>query len=148
MKRASCLLGLFAALVGAGCSGAPTAPKTNDPNSLLGTWVSVSPAPSTAGTCANFQWSITDVIGLTGSGNFSATCFGTLQVTGTGTGTFTGTSIEWNVTGTATGSGTGTCAIAASGSASLTADGGIQIPYSGTTCLGPVSGTQIIKRLS
>lgn len=148
MNRTSCALGLVAALFGAGCSGAPTGPSSNNPNSLLGTWVSVSPAPSTAGTCANFQWSITEVSGLTGSGTFSATCFGTLQLTGTGTGTFAGSSINWSVTGTATGSGAGSCAITASGSASLTSDGGIQIPYSGSTCLGPVSGTQIIRRLS
>src|SRR5688572_18539680 len=128
MYRTACALGLVVALLGAACSGAPTGPSPNNPNSLLGTWVSVSPAPSTAGTCANFQWSITDVSGLTGSGTFSATCFGTLQVTGTGTGTFAGMSIQWSVSGTATGSGSGSCAVSASGSASLTSDGGIQIP--------------------
>src|SRR5688572_31600961 len=128
MNRTSCAFGLVAALLAVGCSGAPTAPRANDPNSLLGTWVSVSPAPSTAGTCANFQWSITDVSGLTGSGTFSATCFGILQVSGTGTGTFAGMSIQWSVSGTATGSGSGSCAVSASGSASLTSDGGIQIP--------------------
>lgn len=137
---------LAAALLASACSSAVTAPSATNASSLLGTWASVSAAPSTAGTCANFQWSVNQVSGLTGSGSFSATCFGTLQVTGTGTGTFSGTSIAWSVTGTAAGSGTPTCAIAASGSASLTSDGGIMIPYSGTTCLGPVSGTQIIKR--
>lgn len=146
MNRTFCALGLMASLLGAGCSGGPTAPSPNNPNWLLGTWVSVSPAPSTAGTCANFEWSITEISGLTGSGTFSATCFGTLQVTGTGTGTFAGTAINWSVTGTATGSGAASCAVSASGSASLTSDGAIQIPYSGTTCLGPVSGTQIIRR--
>jgi hypothetical protein len=146
MKRASFAMALAAAaLLASACSGAVTAPSSSA-NSLLGTWVSVSSAASTPGTCANFQWSVTDVSGLTGSGTFSATCFGTLQVTGTGTGTFAGNAINWSVTGTATGAGSGTCAIAASGSASLTSDGGILIPYSGTTCLGPVSGTQTIKR--
>ena len=145
MKRTSCAVGLAVALLAAACSDAVTAPSSNA-NSLLGTWASVSSAASTPGTCANFEWSVNQVSGLTGSGTFSATCFGTLQVSGTGTGTFAGTSIAWSVTGTATGAGTGSCAIAASGSASLTSDGGIQIPYSGTTCLGPVSGTQVIRK--
>ncbi|MEO6223017.1 MAG: hypothetical protein ABIP90_07185 [Vicinamibacterales bacterium] len=147
MKCTGLAVGLLAAIFGAACSGTPlTAPSASKANSLLGTWASVSDAPSTAGTCANFQWAVTDVSGLTGSGTFSATCFGTLQVTGTGSGTFAGTSIDWKLNGTGTGSGTGSCAISASGSASLTSDGGILIPYSGTTCLGPVSGTQIIRK--
>lgn len=146
MKRTCCAIGLVAALVSAACSGSATSPSATNANSLLGIWASVSSAPSTAGNCANFQWSVNEVSGLTGSGTFSATCFGTLQVTGTGTGTLAGASIDWKVTGTATGSGMDSCAIAASGSASLTSDGGILIPYSGTTCLGPVSGTQIIGK--
>jgi hypothetical protein len=146
MKRTSWAVGLAATLFAAACSGAPTLPSSNNANSLLGLWTSASSAASTPGTCANFEWSGNQVSGLTGSGTFSATCFGTLQVTGTGIGTFAGTSIAWSVTGTATGSGTGSCAIAASGTASLTSDGSLSIPYSGTTCLGPVSGTQIIRK--
>ncbi len=147
MTRTSGAIGLAFAFVAAACSGySPTTVSPSNASSLLGTWASVSSAPSTAGTCANFQWSVSDISGLTGSGSFSATCFGTLQVTGTGTGTFSGTSIDWKVTGTATGSGAATCAISASGSASMQSDGGISIPYSGSTCLGPVSGTQVIRK--
>lgn len=147
MTRTSCALGLVAALLGTACSGyVPTSPDQSNANSLLGVWASVSSAPSTAGTCANFQWSVNQISGLTGSGAFSATCFGTLQVSGTGTGTLAGTAINWTATGTATGSGNGSCAVSASGSASLQSDGSILIPYSGTTCLGPVSGTQVIRK--
>jgi hypothetical protein len=38
-----------------------------------------------------------------------------------------------------------TCAIALSGVATLETDK-IRVPYSGTTCVGPVSGTEVLRR--
>jgi hypothetical protein len=146
MNRRISTVCLAIAVLAAGCGGSSAMAPSSNAASLLGTWLSVSAASSTAGSCANFQWTVTDISGLTGSGSFSATCFGTLQVTGTGSGTLTANAIDWKVTGTATGSGQGTCNVSATGSARLTSDGSLEIPYSGTTCLGSVNGTQIIKR--
>jgi hypothetical protein len=145
MRHVALTLALTAALSAVACSAAATSP-TSLTNPLLGTWASVTSAAPTPGTCTNFQWTVTQVNGTTGSGAFSATCAGALQFTGTGTGTLTGTAINWSVAGNATGSGNGSCAVAASGSASLQSDGSILIPYNGTTCVGPVSGTQVITR--
>jgi hypothetical protein len=38
------------------------------------------------------------------------------------------------------------CTISITGSATLEPNNKIRIPYQGTTCLGPVSGTEIISR--
>lgn len=136
---------LVVALLASACTNAPTVPAPAA-NALLGTWASVSSAPSTTGTCANFQWGITEMSGLTVSGTFSATCAGSLQVTGTGSGTLTMTSLDWKVAGTASGATVPSCAVILAGSASLQTDGTIVIPYSGTTCQGAVSGTQTIRK--
>jgi hypothetical protein len=39
--------------------------------------------------------------------------------------------------------GNSNCAVALSGTMEIT-PGGFRIPYSGTTCLGPVSGTEVL----
>jgi hypothetical protein len=53
--------------------------------------------------------------------------------------------VQWTGTGTATAPDLPSCAISLSGTAELGTDS-IRIPYSGTTCLGPVSGVEILKR--
>jgi hypothetical protein len=67
-------------------------------------------------------------------------------VSGTAQGTLSGATLNWSATALATGSGiSGDCTIALSGSAAM-ANNEITIPYSGTTCLGPVSGTEVLKK--
>jgi hypothetical protein len=71
---------------------------------------------------------------------------GNMQVSGSATGTLSGSTINWSANATATVPGVPSCPIALSGTATLEANNQIRIPYSGTTCLGPVSGTEIIKK--
>ena len=54
--------------------------------------------------------------------------------------------MNWSANATGAVPGVPPCAIAISGTATLEANNRIRIPYSGTTCLGPVSGTEIVQR--
>ena len=53
--------------------------------------------------------------------------------------------ISWSGSGVASVPGNASCAISLSGTAEITASG-FKIPYSGTTCLGPVSGTETLGK--
>jgi hypothetical protein len=69
-----------------------------------------------------------------------------MAVAGSASGTLTGSTVNWSANATGTIPGQASCAIALTGTATLEANNRIRIPYSGTTCLGPVSGTEIIAR--
>ncbi|HVL67366.1 MAG TPA: hypothetical protein VM364_08890 [Vicinamibacterales bacterium] len=138
------------AVAASGCIGferksSPTSPTAAGNNSLMGEWTSGNIIPS-PGSCTNFVWSVSEQTATSAKGNFSATCAGDLKVSGTAQGAFTAAgTIEWSGTATASAPGLTSCAVALSGTAMLTVDA-IRIPYSGTTCLGPVSGTETLKR--
>jgi hypothetical protein len=84
--------------------------------------------------------------GNTGAGTFTATCFEILQLSGSAHGTVVGTTVNWTAVATATGpAGVSSCAISLTSSAQLNGDE-IEIPYSGTTCLGDVSGTERLRK--
>jgi hypothetical protein len=143
------ILAAAAAVTATGCfefdhTSTLTGPSANDAASLLGTWTSSSVVPSPS-SCTNFRWTATEQTANSAAGSFSATCSGTLNVSGTAQGTLTGTTVQWTGTGTATAPDLPSCAISLSGTAELGTDS-IRIPYSGTTCLGPVSGVEILKR--
>ncbi|HEX5068637.1 MAG TPA: hypothetical protein VFV78_00370 [Vicinamibacterales bacterium] len=127
-----------------------TSPTPTANSVLGGNWATTQSLPGVSGSladsCVNFQWAVTSFTGTSGSGTFSATCLGNMQVSGSATGTLSGTTLTWSANATATVPGVPSCAIAISGTATLEANNQIRIPYAGTTCLGPVSGTEIIKR--
>ena len=134
----------------AGCAGfdhqsSLTEPSVAGNNSLVGSWTSSTLVP-TPSTCTDFKWTVTEQTPVSAKGSFSATCPGGLRFTGTAQGTLTTpTSLNWTAVGNATGPGMTACAITLTGSASLGTDF-ILVPYSGTTCLGPVSGTETLKK--
>ena len=77
---------------------------------LAGEWATTQSIPGASGSlndsCVNFKWAVTQYDGTSGSGNFSATCMGNVQVAGTASATLTGaTSASWtaNATGTVPG---------------------------------------------
>jgi hypothetical protein len=111
---------------------------------LMGSWGSTSLVPSPS-SCADFKWNVTERTSTSASGSFSATCAGDLKVEGTASGTQAGSLINWNAAGTATVLSLASCPITLSGTAELGTDE-MRVPYSGMTCLGPVSGTEILKR--
>jgi hypothetical protein len=138
---------LVAAVIAGGCtnlfksSNNPSANAT--PQAMTGAWTSLAPA-TLSDTCTDFRWTITDLNGTTGSGTFTAKCLGTMIISGTASGTLTGTTVTWTATANGTSNGSA-CAVSLNGTATF--DGTqFRIPYSGTTCLGPISGVEILRK--
>jgi len=110
---------------------------------LLGNWTSANVVAG-ANTCTDFKWNVTQQSGNTASGTFSATCAGDLKINGTANGTLSGSTVTWDAQATAQLAGV-SCPITLSGTAELGVDS-IRVPYSGQTCLGPVSGVEVLKK--
>lgn len=119
-------------------------PSATGISALLGTWSSSNLAAA-AGTCTDFRWNATQQSGNTASGTFSATCAGDLRLQGTATGTLSGSTVTWNAQGTASVPNIASCPITLSGTAELGTDS-IRVPYSGETCLGRVSGVEVLRK--
>jgi len=152
MSRFAIALILAAAGASAACFdfATKTSPTPSASTLLGGTWSTTQSLPGVTGSlqdsCVNFQWTVTSFTGTSGSGTFSATCLGNMQVACSASGTLSGSTLNWSANATASVPGNPSCAISISGTATLEANNQIRIPYSGTTCLGPVSGTEIIHR--
>ena len=121
-----------------------TGPSASGIGALAGTWASTNLIPSPS-TCADFKWNVTEQSTTSARGSFSASCAGGLKLSGTAQGTLKGAEIDWKAEGNATAPGLTSCPINLGGTAQLTTDS-IRVPYSGTTCLGSVSGVENMKR--
>lgn len=156
MKRyLSCAVFAAVAAVSSGCFEfsrnateitGPSSSSSLTVSSLTGTYRSVTvtsiPSPD---SCTNFAWSVTEKTANSAKGNFSASCQNnTVQVAGTAQGTQTGNNIVFQVNATATQAGVA-CAISIGGTAVIETNQ-VRVPYSGTSCFGNVSGTEILKR--
>jgi hypothetical protein len=140
---------IVAALATAGCFGFEhtstlTGPTTSGVNALMGTWSSANVVPSPS-SCTDFKWNVTDQTSSTAKGSFTATCANDLKVAGTAQGSLSGSTIMWTAEGNATAPGLPSCAITLNGTAELGTDS-IRVPYSGDTCVGKVSGVEVLKR--
>lgn len=139
----------LAAAVSTACFKITTSPTPKDSTSKLlgGTWVTVESIPGATinESCTNFTWAVTEYTGNTAKGSFAARCYGNVDISGNAQGTLAGVNITWSATATATMQGLPSCAISLSGVATLETDK-IRIPYSGTTCMGSVSGTEVVRR--
>jgi hypothetical protein len=153
MKNYAFAIVVAVALAAAGCVGFEHKSTVTGPsngtatiNALMGTWASASsgviPSPS---TCVDFKWNPTEQSATSAKGSFSATCAGGLKVAGTASGTLSGSTITWGANGTATETGGSPCAITLTGTAELGTNS-IRIPYTGSTCVGPVSGVEILNK--
>ncbi len=147
MTRSISVALALAAALAAGCTSVNR--QSTGPSSasqmLAGTWTSFQTG-SLQDSCTNFTWTVTEFNGNTGAGTFSATCFGFMQVNGMARGVLTGTVVNWTLTATASGPGVpAACTINLTGSAVLEGDV-IRIPYSGSSCVGPLSGTEYLRR--
>ena len=153
MKNYAFAIVVAVALAAAGCVGFEHKSTVTGPsngtatiNALMGTWASASsgviPSPS---TCVDFKWNPTEQTATSAKGSFSATCAGGLKVAGTASGTLSGSTITWGANGTATETGGSPCPITLTGTAELGTNS-IRIPYTGSTCVGPVSGVEILNK--
>ena len=151
MKRTLLAVLLSSAALSAGCfeflNYSSTKPETTV-NILGGDWTSVTAdATSLINSCTNFVWNVTESTPTTGAGFFTAKCFDLLDVSGSAKGTLSGMTASWTASAIANGPGVTDCPINLTGTAALSADGSqIQIPYTGNTCMGPVTGMEILKK--
>jgi hypothetical protein len=152
MKLLRTALILTLALSSAACTDmfknifkSPTEPgEPGDVRSYLGTWTGSTAAPA-GQSCGNLLWKITAQTGSQASGDFSAACADGVKLDGTMTATHSETAIPWAATGTAT-KGTATCPFSMTGTGTFQGTSNILVNYAGTSCNGPVSGAQTIKR--
>jgi hypothetical protein len=119
-------------------------PSATGVAALLGNWTSSNLIPS-ASACTDFKWNVTQQTGNTASGTFSATCTGDLKVNGSANGTLSGSTVTWNAQATASVPALPACPITLTGTAELGVDS-IRVPYSGDTCLGKVSGVEVLRK--
>jgi hypothetical protein len=144
---------IIAALAATGCEkilseAAKTkpSPTISSVDALGGNWASVSSATTEQNVCTNFKWNVSQFSNGTASGTFSATCQSSLLVTGTGSATLSGDkNINWTMTGNSNAQGATACTVSIAGTAVWEGDQ-IRMPYSGTTCQGAVSGTEILRK--
>jgi len=145
-----------ASIAVAGCVGfehnsSVTSPTTSSPgiSALTGTWQSVQDAGSIIpdpNTCTDFKWNATSQTATSAIGSFSASCNGVV-FSGVANGTLTGTTVAWGANGTASAASLpqSPCAITLTGTAELGTNS-IRVPYTGSTCMGPVSGVQVLNK--
>jgi len=119
-------------------------PTAGEVRSYLGTWAGPTVAP-VAQSCGSLQWKITSQNGNQASGDFSAACADGIALAGTVTATHSDTTIPWAATGTAT-KGSTACPFSMTGTGTFQGTSNIVVNYAGTTCLGPLSGSETIKR--
>ena len=141
---------LAVAVAAAGCTSFEHTSTTTSPTSagisaLIGTWASASSATPAGSTCSDFKWNATEQTATSAKGSFSATCAGELKVSGTAEGALSGAGITWTANGAAQAPLVPSCAITLTGTAELGTNS-IRVPYSGDTCLGKVSGVEILNK--
>jgi hypothetical protein len=124
-------------------SAAPSSPA-----SLLGTWSSNPIAGIAASSCGGFSWQVTSQTPTSLSGTFTATCANGISATGTASGQINGSDVPYTVSGTATVPGIPACPFTLSGTARIEDSDTLRIPYSGSTCLGPLQGEETLRRPS
>ena len=117
--------------------------------SLLGVWTSGAPALDAPGPdvrgCGDFQWTVSTQSSTSATGGFSMTCLGGVTLAGTASAQLSGTTVQLNVTGTGNLPAIGKCGFSISGTGQMDGDV-LHVPYTGNTCLGPVSGTEVLHR--
>ena len=74
-------------------------------------------------------------------------CGGGLTISGSATGTLNGTAVTLTATGTASMPGIPNCPFTLTGNGTVEDNGNtLRMPFTGQTCLGPVSGTEVMRR--
>jgi hypothetical protein len=161
MKRITALLLIIAApALSAACafesrttltapSGLPISTGGNGTSGdLLGLWASQSNVTiPTIETCQDFSWEITSQTETSIAGTFAAQCGSSLGISGSATGNLLDpTTVSLSVSGAALVGGLPLCPFSISATGTITNNDTLTIPYSGDTCLGPVHGTETLRR--
>jgi len=123
----------------------PTGPASGGTTvSLVGGWLSSQlPNPN---SCGNFQYQIATQTATTVAGTFTATC-GNLVVSASANGALNGNNVSIAMNGYGSLPGLPVCNFSVTSNATIEDNGNtLRLPYSGTTCLGPVQGTEVLHR--
>jgi hypothetical protein len=126
----------------------PTSPSDVAKILATGSWTSAATAASSAinpGSCGNLEWKITSMTDTAAAGTFKATCGGGLTLEGSAEGELNGLIANLKASGTVGGAGM-SCPFSMTGTAVPEGLDTIRITYNGTTCLGPVSGSEVLKK--
>jgi hypothetical protein len=120
----------------------------NSSGALTGVWSSPAVAAIPAGTtCHEFQWRITSQTTTYLSGEFYANCSAGIVVRGVASGQLNGSDVTLGASGTATLPGILSCPFSLNGTGQIQGNNeSMNLQYSGTTCVGPVSGTETLRR--
>lgn len=126
----------------AGTPGASNSP------SIVGVWNSqVTPTLPSASTCGNFQYQIASQTGNSIAGTFMGSCGNGLTVTASANGTLNGNSVTIALDGSGSMPGIPNCPFKLTATGTIEDNGNtLNLPYSGTTCLGPVHGTEVLHK--
>jgi hypothetical protein len=135
----------------AGSTSSPSSPApaagTAAVASAAGTWAS----PTIAGlpnisSCSNLQWQISSQSATSVAGSVSAVCGGVVNVNADLTGQMSASDVV-NLTASGQAVGLGiTCPFSLTGVGHMQGSDAMKLDYQGTTCLGPVSGSQMLQR--
>jgi hypothetical protein len=98
-------------------------------------------------TCGKLPYQIANQTPTSISGTFTGQCGGGLTISGSATGTLNGTAVTLTATGTASMPGIPNCPFTLTGNGTVEDNGNtLRMPFTGQTCLGPVSGTEVMRR--
>jgi hypothetical protein len=132
----------------AGTTAPPSSSTTTNPagSAFGGTWASSTIAGLPIGNCSNVKWVITDQSSSAVAGNVTATCAGGSTVAATLTGQMkSATVMALTANGTITAVGV-SCPFNLEGTGTRQADDSMKLQYDGKYCLGPISGTEVLRR--
>jgi hypothetical protein len=152
MRLTALTVAIGIAVVAAACVETKTEGVTSPSEALAilstGSWSSSAMTVSSSldpKTCGNLEWKITSMSTTSAAGTFKATCGGGLSLEGSAEGTLNGLTADLKASGTVGGAGLA-CAFSLTGTAVPEGLDSVRITYSGTTCLGPVSGSEVLKK--
>jgi len=138
---------------GGSATASASAPQRAPVTSLMGTWsepsrigaLAITSLP-TPNSCSAFQFTMTSQSATAASGSFTAQCPGNLTLTGTISGQLGGPTIPMIITGVASEPGGSGCPFTLHGTGIPQSANELRIDYTGTTCLGPVSGSATLRQ--
>lgn len=132
---------------GSGANPTPTSASPTTP-SLVGIWTSsLLPNLPSAGSCGNFQYQIASQTANAIAGTFTASCGNGLTISASANGRVDGNAVTLTLDGSGSMPGVPTCNFNVTANGTIE-DGGntLNLPYTGTTCLGPVHGTEVLHK--
>ena len=129
---------------------APTSPvpTVSGGGALAGLWAAQTDLGSPdSWSCTGLQWNITEQTATTISGSFIGLCSGIVLVNGTASGILDGDDVTIHAKGTASlQDDVITCPFSIDGVGHIVSDDEMEVEYEGTTCFGPVSGVETLRR--